>query len=170
MTSGTTLNVTVFKNLDLIPFGDSAKTRVPAEMPIVIILFEGRKIPSIGISGEGRHRRVDCTFIHKEGSEQQIKGIFENEMLQIGAKAGADPRMAELMKNGTFALDFRESTYQPGSLRSASVVYVPHIPFKKNTDRGVIEAVMSVGEKIRAAVEPAEIKRIGLASTEQELI
>ncbi len=161
----------MFRDLELIPFGGSANTQIPAEMPIKIILFEGRKIPAIGVSGEGRHMRVDYTFIHETGSEQRIKGIFENEMLQIGAKAGADPRMAELMKKGTFALDFRESTYQPGSLRSASVVYVPHTPFRENTGKGVIEAVISVGEKIRAAVEPAEIKRISLESyTGPELI
>jgi hypothetical protein len=154
----------VFRDLELVQFGGSAKTQVPAEMPIEVILFGDMKIPAIGVSGEGRHRRVDCTFVHEVGSEQRIKGIFEDGMLQIGARAGADPRMAELMKNGTFALDFRESIYQPGSLRIASVVYVPHTPFKENTDREVIEAVMSMGEKIRAAVEPAEIRRISLDS------
>ncbi len=48
---------------------------------------------------------------------------------------------------------------------------MPHTPFRENTGKGVIEAVISVGEKICAAVEPAEIKRISLEScTGPELI
>lgn len=167
--SGTTMNApSLFKATDLVPFDGYIKTRVPAEMPLEIIVLDNLKIARVSVSGASKQQRIDYNFLHTCGDEEGINKMFEAEKLNAALLAAGNPKWAEIMKNGSFFMDFFESIHL-GGVKIASIGYVTKNSYRENTGEDVVKALVSMGSKFNA-FEPKGIKKMVFDNGNSEFI